>query len=238
MMAALTNHLWQSTLVALVAGLLTAAFRHHRAQVRYALWFAASLKFLVPFSALVSLGSLFAWAPATRLTVSVTPAVSVIAEQVAQPFSDVSFTAPAVPRASVDWVTPTLAVTWACGFVVVVVFRLRAWRRIRRAVRASTALDLPRMTPAVPVRSSAVLLEPGIVGVWRPMLLLPAGISAHLTAEQLDAVLIHELCHVRRRDNLTAAVHMLVEAVAWFHPLVWWIGARLVDERERACDED
>ena len=50
-------------------------------------------------------------------------------------------------------------------------------------------------------------------------------------------MLEHELAHWRRRDNLTAAVHMLVEAVFWFHPLVWWIGARLVEERERACDE-
>jgi uncharacterized protein (TIGR03435 family) len=69
------------------------------------------------------------------------------------------------------------------------------------------------------------------------VLLLPAGLDTHLTPAQLDAVVAHELCHVRRRDNLTAAVHMVVEAVFWFHPLVWWIGARLVDERERACDE-
>ena len=48
----------------------------------------------------------------------------------------------------------------------------------------------------------------------------------------------HELCHVRRRDNLLASVHMVVEAVFWFHPLVWWIGARLVEERELACDEE
>ena len=51
-------------------------------------------------------------------------------------------------------------------------------------------------------------------------------------------MLAHELCHVRRRDNLTAAIHMIVEAIFWFHPLVWWIGARLVEERERACDEE
>jgi lipopolysaccharide transport protein LptA len=51
-------------------------------------------------------------------------------------------------------------------------------------------------------------------------------------------VLAHELCHVRRRDNLTAAFHMVVEALLWFYPLVWWLGARLVAERERACDEE
>jgi uncharacterized protein (TIGR03435 family) len=46
------------------------------------------------------------------------------------------------------------------------------------------------------------------------------------------------MCHVRRRDNLTAFIHMLVEAIFWFHPLVWWVGRRLEEERERACDEE
>jgi uncharacterized protein (TIGR03435 family) len=59
-----------------------------------------------------------------------------------------------------------------------------------------------------------------------------------LTAAQLDAIVAHELCHVRRRDNLMAAIHKVVEALFWFHPLVWWIGARMVEERERACDEE
>jgi bla regulator protein blaR1 len=81
-------------------------------------------------------------------------------------------------------------------------------------------------------------LEPGVVGLLRPILLLPAGIADRLTPPQLEAVLAHELCHVQRRDNLTSAIHMIVEAVFWFHPLVWWIGARLMDERERACDEE
>jgi uncharacterized protein (TIGR03435 family) len=69
-------------------------------------------------------------------------------------------------------------------------------------------------------------------------LLLPAGLAEHLTDAEVDAIIGHEVCHVRRRDNLAAAVHMAVEAVFWFHPLVWWIGTRLVDERERACDEE
>jgi len=47
-----------------------------------------------------------------------------------------------------------------------------------------------------------------------------------------------QVMFIRRRDNLFAAIHMIVEALFWFHPLVWWIGARLVDERERACDEE
>src|SRR6185369_15339042 len=87
------------------------------------------------------------------------------------------------------------------------------------------------------IRTAATVLEPGVVGLWKPIILLPAGIATYLTARQLAAVLAHEVCHARRRDNLTATVHMLVEAMFWFHPVVWWIGARLVAEREQACDE-
>ena len=76
------------------------------------------------------------------------------------------------------------------------------------------------------------------MGLLRPVLVLPAQLLEHLNPRQLGAVLAHELCHVRRRDNLFAAVHMIVEAIFWFHPLVWWIGSRMVEDRELACDEE
>jgi uncharacterized protein (TIGR03435 family) len=86
--------------------------------------------------------------------------------------------------------------------------------------------------------SAPDIIEPGIYGVLRPVLLLPEGIVEQLNQAQLDAILAHEFCHVRRKDNLTAAIHMAAQAIFWFHPLTWWIGSRLVDERERACDEE
>jgi uncharacterized protein (TIGR03435 family) len=102
-------------------------------------------------------------------------------------------------------------------------------------VRASRPIEIPA---TFEIRSSPGLLEPGVVGLFRPILLLPGGIAERLTPHQLEAVLAHELCHIRRRDNFTSVIHMVVEAVFWFHPLVWWIGARLLEERERACDEE
>ena len=68
--------------------------------------------------------------------------------------------------------------------------------------------------------------------------LWPQRVSEHLAEGQIEAILAHEVSHVRRRDNLAAALHMIVEALFWFHPLVWWLGTRLVDESERACDEE
>src|SRR5579872_6654518 len=82
----LTNHLWQSTLFAVAAGLLAFAFRKNRAEVRYWLWLAGSLKFLVPFFLLVSLGSHLGWAPAASAIP--TQAISVTILQIAQPFAD------------------------------------------------------------------------------------------------------------------------------------------------------
>jgi hypothetical protein len=76
-----------------------------------------------------------------------------------------------------------------------------------------------------------------VFGIVRPALLLPEGIFERLTAGQLQAVVAHELFHVRHRDNLVAAFQMFVETVFWFHPLVWWMGRRMGEERERSCDE-
>lgn len=84
---------------------------------------------------------------------------------------------------------------------------------------------------------SSNLLEPGIFGIFRPVLLWPERLSERLDDEDTKAILAHELMHARRHDNLKAALHMVVEAVFWFHPLVWWMERRMIEERERACDE-
>jgi uncharacterized protein (TIGR03435 family) len=126
------------------------------------------------------------------------------------------------------------AAIWLAGALFLVLRWFRRWRMIHSAVRRGTHLPLRF---SVPARSSASLTEPGVFGVFRQLLVLPEGIADTLTPRQLDAVLTHELCHIRYRDNLTAALHMCVETLFWFHPLVWWIGARLMAERERDCDE-
>src|ERR1035437_4555119 len=84
--------------------------------------------------------------------------------------------------------------------------------------RASSPAGLSTLSkPTVPLVSSTATLEPGVFGIFRPDLGLPAGIANRLKDPELEAILAHELCHVRRRDNLTAAFHMAVEAIFWFH---------------------
>jgi bla regulator protein blaR1 len=251
---ALGNHLWQSTLFSGVAGLLTLFLRKNRARARYWLWLAASVKFLIPFSLLVAVGSHLAGSlgSAGKRT-----GLYFAMEEVGQPFTQptmsmVSRTTASTASLSLIHLLPVLfAAVWLCGFVAVLfVWHLR-WRRISSSIGEAVPLRKGREVEMlrrlgsiggarkpIEILLSRTSLEPGIFGIAHPVLIWPQGISERLEDVHLEAIIAHELWHVRRRDNLVAAIHMVVEAIFWFYPLVWWLGARLVAERERACDEE
>ncbi len=233
MITALLDHLWQSTLFAVCAGALTLAYRNNSAQIRYWLWFAASVKFLVPFSLLAAGGEFLVQSFSRPVVV---PFGMAGMGEVAQPFSSSALPIlDQLPGTRMNLAATPVAV-WAIGFVAVLFHWFVRWRRVRVALRSATPLSLTVELP-LPVKCTTLSFEPGLVGIWKPVLLLPEGILARLSPREMTAILAHEVCHMRRRDNLTAAIHMIVEAVFWFYPLVWWLGARLIAERERACDE-
>ncbi|HEU0123028.1 MAG TPA: M56 family metallopeptidase [Bryobacteraceae bacterium] len=224
--AAITNHLLQSTAFALATAGLCWLLRRQAARIRFWVWLAASLKFLLPFSALVWVGQT-AEPPAPSIR-----SHAVAVERVEQAIFP-AVTPATTPARRVAWRTG-LGTVWLAGFVVLVAWRVRQWMELRRALRIAMPVDL-HLT--IPVYETTARLEPGVAGLMRPILLLPLGLRNSLPPTQFDAILAHELCHVRERDNITALLHMVVEALFWFHPLVWWVGARMIEERERACDE-
>lgn len=226
------NHLWQSTLFAAAAGALTLALRKNRAHIRYWVWFAASVKFLIPFSLLVDLGKQFQWQESFA---SGPPVLSYVVERTSQPFTSLSSVQTQAENSSADWIPGVLYLLWGIGSATIAFAWWRRWRGLREVLRTASSLDLPIGMKAM---TSHAFAEPGVFGVRRPVLLLPAGITNCLTPSQMTAIVTHELCHVRRHDNLTSAIHMCVEILFWFHPLVWWLGARLMEEREHACDEE
>ncbi len=245
---AVANHLWQSTVFAAAVWVGTLLLRKNPARVRYSLWLAASMKFLVPFSLLIGLGGML---PRPQRVVTVEPAVYSAVDAVGLPFSDLNMPAPSLQehraglREKLVVVLPGfVAGVWLCGVAVVLLVWCVRWRRVhavlRRAVRAESGREmeiLRRMGGEVELRLSRDLMEPGIFGVFRPVLLWPERLSERLDDEHIAAIMAHEMEHVRRRDNLTAMLHMVVEAAFWFHPMVWWMERRMVEERERACDE-
>lgn len=221
-MDALADHLWQSTWFAVAAAMLALLARND-ARLRYSIWFAASLKFLLPFAALTLLGQQLVWQADEA-------ALLPLVQQVAVPL-----TSTVIEIEPLGDVALRIVVSiWALGTFVLLLRWLVNHFRARRLIDDSAPCSL---AAPIPVRCTSALAEPGVVGIWKPVLLMPRHLLESLSPPQLDCVIAHELWHVRRRDNLTAAMHALVEALFWFHPLVWWIGARLIETREHACDE-
>lgn len=257
MIEALIDHLWQSTLFALVAAGLALVFHRNGAHIRFRIWLAASVKFLIPFPLLIWAGQHLHGTTAANL--GPMPQLTLLMDQVVQPASlwmggvtenaaarmavgaapDTAAHAPAAAPATIraHWsVWAALGPIWLAGFVALLCRWAFQWGKYRAVAEGSEPLDLDIPTP-IPVRETASVFEPGIFGIRAPLLLLPRGIAAQLAHEQLNTILTHELCHLKRRDNLTGTIHMSVEALFWFHPLVWWLGGRMLAERERACDE-
>ncbi|MCB9760190.1 MAG: M56 family metallopeptidase [Alphaproteobacteria bacterium] len=81
------------------------------------------------------------------------------------------------------------------------------------------------------------LSTPGVVGLWRPLILLPTSVLSGLSPDQLEAVLAHELSHVRRHDALVNLLQCVIEVALFFHPAVWWVSRSVRMEREHCCDD-
>ncbi|HEX2759225.1 MAG TPA: M56 family metallopeptidase, partial [Rhizomicrobium sp.] len=233
MIAAALDHLWQSTLFAAAAGVVTLLLAGNAARVRFWVWFAASVKFLVPFVWIAALGGLLLpprAAPMPAMLNGLAPA----AQPFLMPAANVQAITVAPPAvAAIDWTLLFLAI-WALGALAIALRWLARWMKLRAMLAKAGAIS---SVGGILVRRAPAGLEPGLFGIWRPVILLPEDIDTRLSPAELQAVLMHEACHRDHRDNLLAAIHMLVEALFWFHPLVWWLGARLNHERERACDE-
>jgi len=216
------NHLWQSTLYAALAGIACLLLGHERARVRYWLWWSASIKFALPFGLLVSLGARLASLPAALdLPFGVSSAVS-------------AATQPIAAATLAQEVMLGLAAVWLAGSTALAVRWVVRGLRLRTLIRnAETGiLQLDPEGPRIRLAYTPEVVEPGVVGLFSPVLLMPAGLERALKGGELVAVIAHEMSHIRHRDNLTAATHMIVETLFWFHPLVWWIGGatRIVEK--------
>ncbi len=250
---ALIRHLWQGTLVTGICLLALPAFRSAGAKARQLLWTLAFLRFTVPqalvffLAKYIDFRQIFGGADGTQLQ-----QVSSTIVQVMQP----SILFNRQPAASGS-ATPghaefycILTMIWIAGGV----FLLSRWWLRRHTLAGSLRMAgyeagkdfmpmLESLRERLGVRFRMNLRiawqgdEPGVSGVWRPILVLPKHMLQELSPAEVDAVLAHELVHVARWDNLWNYLQMLVCCVFWFYPVVWLLDRRLIAERERSCDE-
>jgi beta-lactamase regulating signal transducer with metallopeptidase domain len=230
MIAALINHLWQSTLFCGGAWLITLALRANSAGLRHWVWMLASLKFLVPFSLLFYAGS-FIGLSAARIVDTQPLLLGGALQSVSVLVSPSALRA--TQSGSISVALLVLLTAWLSGAFLIGARWLLAWRAADSLVRA--ARPAPGALPDARITDADI--EPAVARVFHPVVLLPAALLERLSPREIDAVLAHEREHIERNDNLKDSIHRLVETLFWFHPAVWWIGRRMIEERERACDE-
>lgn len=244
------NHLWQSTLFAALAFGVVLLLRKSTARARYAVWLVVSAKFVLPSLLLVLVASrlgieLFSLLPADQGSQAT---IVQLAELVQ--IGDSEATADAYSSGRGRKVYPALTFIWLLGFA----FLSGRWIKRRHdfavAVRAGEHTDQGREAESLKRVQSWLMLgrparlvvspevtEPGVWGTLRPTVVIPETMAESLSEAELDAVMMHELIHVSRWDNLISNLQMLFCCLFWFHPLVWLIDKELLLERESACDE-
>ena len=147
-------------------------------------------------------------------------------------------------------VLPWAVVVWLGGVIVMFVWHFGGWIQVRglrqggtRAAGAKVQEMFDRLLTRLRVRRSVRLLEsvrvavPVVVGLLRPVVLLPIGAVTGLSPGQLEAILAHELAHIRRRDCLVQMLQAIMETLLFYHPGVWWVSRQIREESEQCCDD-
>lgn len=147
------------------------------------------------------------------------------------------------------WMNTILA-AWLFGMLVLSIRPLVSWRatRVLRsqgrslvpepiAIATVRIAERLRIRQAIEVTQSTLVDVPTVIGWLKPLVLLPASAISGLTNEQLEAVIAHELAHVRRHDYLVNLFQLMVETVFFYHPAAWWVSHVMRIEREACCDD-
>jgi len=145
---------------------------------------------------------------------------------------------------------PYLVFGWLAGVFALSLWYVGGWGQLQRYKRKMTSAvsqrdckkvkelaEMLRIRRAVRVLQSALVQVPTVVGWLRPVILLPASAMTGLSFEQLEAILAHELAHIRRCDYLVNMLQTVVEILGFYHPAVWWVSHKIRVERENCCDD-
>ena len=249
----LLHFLWQGSLVAIVAATVLRFCRLGSSHIRYVVaCFALAAMLVAPLTTAHVLAAQSA--PATfRSASALVDAGRSVAERgatleglrIAQ-----EALAKSVGFSALEDYFPLIVPVWLAGVSVLLVHAFCGWYHVRRLHKAALAwapsswqLPANRLAQRLALRKAVHVVEfstvdvPTVLGWLRPVIILPVAAVAQLPPAQVEAILAHELAHVRRHDYLVNLLQRVAEAVLFYHPAIWWISARVCEEREHCCDD-
>ncbi|HUQ85957.1 MAG TPA: M56 family metallopeptidase [Vicinamibacterales bacterium] len=260
----LLHFLWQGALLGLIAFLLLRLARPDRASTRYAIGVATLGLMLVTSIATFAQLSKDAPPPIVRSPVTVAPIRSAASSSVDETVSEVTKggTSQSMIRTNTavfaTWrpaplgttTTSLLVLAWAIGVLALSLRLLGGWMLTRSLTRHAVSSVSPaiiaaagaiaarlELRRAVRIVESGAVVVPTLVGWIKPVVLLPAAALSGLSPEQLQAILAHELAHVRRHDYLVNLLQSMIETLLFYHPAMWWVSSQVRAEREHCCDD-
>ena len=257
---ALLQFVWQGTLIALMTGGLLTALRRSGPDVRYVVsTIALALMLTVPVVTVVqAVETMTSSAPVPEGQRQAPAAATASSD--AEPAAPPSVSSAPAPEAapalaipvswSVDEWLPVFVSVWLAGVVLLTLRLFSGWLWVQRmkshgARPAPEALQSAarRLMRQLHIGRGVRLLEstnvavPTVIGWLKPVVLLPASALAGLAPSQMEAILAHELAHIRRHDYIVNLLQTVVETLLFYHPAVWWLSRRIRAEREHCCDD-
>lgn len=240
--SALLHFVWQGAVLGLLAAVLLALLRNARPQARYAVACAAlAACVIVPSWNL--LHALIEAAPSASASQHTADSL-VLASAVAT--ERLPLAIPSAWHAGLPWVVAlwatgvtTLSLRMGCGLLWVRRLYRQADGELAGHWQSRVDALAARMGIARPVALRIIRTghTPVTAGWWRPAILLPLAIATRMPADLLEALLAHEVAHVRRHDYLVNLLQSVAEALLFYHPVVWWLSARIRRERELVADD-
>lgn len=230
----LFHSLWQGALAAVVAAGADRLMRKKQANLRYLAYFSILLVWLA--AAVLTFGYHLG-----QINPKETTGAWLVSTSQVAPETNL--------KSMVEPYLVYFVVLWGCGLALGSFRLLKGFYGVRTLVRSGSRASsewtenlehlarLMGIKGKFELRLVANLDSPAVVGAFRAVVLLPAAVLTQLSTSQIEALLVHELAHFARRDYLANIVQMVLEALFFYHPAVWWISGKVREERELACDE-
>jgi beta-lactamase regulating signal transducer with metallopeptidase domain len=245
----LLHFLWQGALIAAVAAGLMYAFR--KPAMRYLIGMGALVAMFLSFAVTFAVLDSTATTPVEWTTEATTraPAAALLPIEESSVGSPMPWTGRRAATNSPDrilWLAQgwmagvfVLALRLAFGLLVIEYLRRRNLialpdALVARFERVQSRLGLHRL---IRYRECTLVHAPAVIGFLRPIVLIPMRALTGLSPEQLEAVIAHELGHIKRFDVLVNLVQVVAETLFFFHPAVWWLNRRIRADREHCCDD-